>query len=152
MTVNAFDAKYLEVIAPAAIKDDGAYTTVEIDTLGFDYAEVIFHIGATDIAIATLAMQQSSTSGNGFADITGLIVGTSADIDGTTTVLPSATDDNTLVIFQIDLRDKERYLDLSATAGDGTAGTFASAICRLSRAAIQPNTVAEFGGGDVLRA
>jgi len=151
MSVNAFHAKWLQVIAPVAIKDNTSWTTTEIDTLGFDYAEIIVNIGATDIAMAALKVQESETSGSGFADVTGLIMGTSADIDGTTSALPSATDDNTLVIFQIDLRNRMRYLDLVATAGNGTAGTYASAVCRLSRCAVTPSDTATFGGETVLR-
>lgn len=151
MSVNAFAAKYLQVIAPAAIVDNAAFTTTEIDTLGWDYAEIIVNIGATDVAMAALKVQESDTSGSGFTDVTGLDMDGDTDIDGNTAALPSATDDNKLIIFQIDLRNRKRYLDLSATAGNGTNGTFASGICRLSRGAEWPSSSTEFGAETVLR-
>lgn len=151
MSVNAHAAKYLQVIAPAAIVDNASWTTNEIDTLGWDYAEIIVNIGATDIAMAALKVQESDTSGSGFADVDGLDMSGDTDLDGGTAALPSATDDNKLVIFQVDLRGRKRYLDLVATAGNGTNGTFASAICRLSRGAEWPSTMAEFGAETVLR-
>ena len=151
MSVNAHAGKWLQVIAPAAIVDNGSFTTNEIDTLGWDYAEIVFSIGATDIAMAALKVQESDTSGSGFVDIDGLDMSGDTDLDGGTAALPSATDDNKLVMFQIDLRGRKRYLDLVATAGNGTNGTFASAECRLSRGAEWPSTMAEFGAETVLR-
>ncbi len=60
-------------------------------------------------------------------DVTGLVYGTSAGIAGTTSALPTATDDNKCFKFEIDLRGRKRYLDLVATCGDGATGTFATA-------------------------
>lgn len=145
-------SKYLQVIAPAAITDNASFTTNEIDAAGFRYLTVVVNIGATDIAMTALKLQESDTSGSGFADITGLDCNGDTDIDGTAAALPSATDDNNLVIFQVDLRGRKRYYDLVATAGDGTAGTYASAVAILSDAAITPVSAADIGGETVLRA
>jgi len=143
--------KLAVVISPAAINDNAAWTTNEIDTLGYDYLQIIFFLGATDIAVAALAVQESDTSGSGFANVTGLIVGTSANIAGSTSALPSATDDNKIMLFEIDLRGRKRYIDLSATAGNGTAGSYAAAIAILSRPKISPTTAAERGCDEILR-
>jgi hypothetical protein len=146
--INALERKYIAVTNPAAIVDNAAYTTTEIDTLGYDYATVLVHIGATDIAMATLKVQESDTSGSGFADITGLVCsGTSGDGR-----LPTATDDNKIFAFNIDLRGRKRYLDLSATAGDGVAGTYMSAMCILERGNESPLSSAEQGLGGRLSA
>ncbi len=144
-------SKYLQVIAPTAIVDNASWTTTEIDTLDWDYLTVVVNIGATDIAMAALKLQESDTSGSGFADVTGLDCDGDTDIDGNTAVLPSATDDNNLVIFQVDLRGKKRYFDLVATAGDGTTGTYASAIAILSKGAVAPVSASDMGGETVLR-
>ena len=72
-------SKFLRVISPVAIVDNTSWTTVEIDTLGYNYLTVVVNIGATDIAMAALKLQQSDTSGSGFADVTGL------DSDGVAT-------------------------------------------------------------------
>jgi hypothetical protein len=144
--------KYVNVTPPAAIIDNSAVTTAEIDTKGYDYARVIVILGATDIAMTALAVQQSDVSGSGHANVTGLIYGTSTDIDGDTSTLPSATEDDGIFIFEIDLRGKKRYLDVSATVGDGTAGTFVTIIAELSRAKEGPISISEKGCTGALRA
>lgn len=120
------DYKIISVTPPAAIVDNASYTTAEIDTLGFDRLAIIVYLGATDIAMTALKVTESDTAGSGHTDVTGLVYGTSAGIGGTTSALPSATDDNKFFAFEIDLRGRKRYIDVTATAGDGTAGTYAT--------------------------
>jgi len=145
------DAKFQQVIAPAAIVDDASFTTAEIDTLGYNYATIIFNLGATDIAMAALKVQESDVSGSGFADITGADLSSATDIDGVATALPSATDDNNVIVIQLDLRGRKRYLDLVATAGNGSAGTFGSAVCVLSQADVAPESVSAAGCETLVR-
>ena len=144
-------AKFQQVIAPVAIVDNASWTTVEIDTLGYNYATIIVNIGATDIAMAALKVQESDTSGSGFADISGADCDGGTDIDGSTAALPSATDDNNVVVFQVNLRGRKRYLDLVATAGNGAAGTFASAVVVLSDSDVQPESVSDTGAETLIR-
>ena len=143
--------KVLQVIAPVAIKDDTAWVSTEIDTKGWEYCTVICNIGATDIAHAVLKMQESDTSGSGFADVTGLVFGTSNNISGSSSTLPSATDDDKIFIFDIDCKNRKRYLDLVATAGNGAVGTFMSAIAILSRGKAAPVTAGDRGASQILR-
>lgn len=143
--------KYQTAIMPAAIVDNAAWTGVEIDTLGWDYLELMFLYGTSDIALAALAVTQSDTAGSGHANVTGTVFGTATDIAGTTTVLPSATDDGCVEAFQIDLRGKKRYFNVAATAGDGTAGTYAAAVWRLSRGEAAPKTSAAAGADFLCR-
>ena len=149
--IHAQNTKTINVIPPVAIKDNTSWTTTEIDTLGYDYAVITVNLGATDIAMAALKVQESDTSGSGFADVTGLVFGTSTNIAGSTSALPTATDDDDNFKFEIDLRGRKRYLDLVATAGNGTTGTYASAVCELSRATNVPQTAAERGCNQILR-
>lgn len=149
--IHAQNVKYVYCVPPQAIKDNASWTTAELDCKGWDYLEVIALVGATDIAMAALSVTESDTSGSGHADVTGLVWGTSSNIDGSNSALPSATDDNTFQVAQIDLRKRKRYIDVTATAGDGTAGTYATIIYRLSRGEIGPNTMAEMGCNEVLR-
>jgi len=149
--VPAQNCKYVSVTPPAAIVDDASYTTAEIDTLGFDYAKVVVYLGATDVAMTALAVTESDTSASGHANVTGLVYGTSTDIDGSTSSLPSATDDNKFFVFEIDLRGRKRYLDVTATAGDGTTGTFATIWAELSRAEDTPVTASDAGAAAILR-
>src|SRR5688572_16313347 len=125
--LHALSRKVVVVTNPAAIVDNASFTTGEIDTLGWDYATILVHLGATDIAMTVLKVQESDVSGSGMADVTGLVCsGTTGDGR-----LPTATDDNKVFAFFIDLRGRKRYLDLVATIGDGTVGGFISAVCIL---------------------
>ena len=142
--------KLVSITPPAAIYDNASLTTASIDTLGYDYCTIYVYLGATDIAMTALKVQESDTDGN-YADVTGLVFGTSSNTAGSTSTLPSATDDNKFFAFEIDLRGRKRYLDLVATCGDGTAGTYAAAWAVLSRAEEAPNTAAERGCSQILR-
>jgi len=144
-------AKFVQVIAPAAIVDNASFTTAEIDTLDYDYATIVFNLGATDIAMAALKVQESDTSGSGFADIDGLDMNGDTAIDGNAAALPSADDDNSVIVFQVDLRGRKRYLDLVATAGNGATGTYGSAVAILTKGAVYGGTEAEMGAETVLR-
>lgn len=143
--------KFFSITPPAAIVDNAAYTTAEIDTLGFDHLTVVLYLGATDIAMAACALQSSNTSGSGFATPDNLDMNGDTDIDGNTAALPTATDDNKFFIWDVDLRGRDRYWDLSITAGNGTNGTFATAFAILSKGDETPTTSAERGAANVLR-
>jgi len=143
--IAAQNKKVIGVTFPVAIVDNASWTTVEIDTLGFDYAEFVWILGATDIAMVALKVQESDTSGSGMADVPGAIFGTSNNDAGSASTLPSATDDNKLFSICLDLTKRKRYLDLVATNGDGTAGGFGACVCILTRAEASPNTAAKSG-------
>lgn len=121
--LDLMNCKFVEAIRPAAIVDDAAFTSVEIDTLGFDAAVGLFHYGTSDIALAALGLEESDTSGSGFAAVA----------DFTFSSLPSSTADGSLYGMFIDLRKRKRYLKITATAGNGSAGTYASATMTLYR-------------------
>ncbi len=138
---------------PAAIVDDAAFTTAALDTYGFDEAEIYVAFGAMDIAAVTLKVQESDDSGmSGAVDIVGTRVGTDANDTGSTSTLPSATSDNTIFKFEIDLRGRKRYLDVSLTGGNGSAGTFAVVWAELLRGEQSPTTAAQKGCAQVMRA
>lgn len=150
--IHAQNCKVVKITPPAAIVDNAAYTTTELDTLGWDYVQIFVHLGATDIAIATLQVTESNTSGSGHAAVTGLVWGTSNNIAGSTSTIPSATDDNKFFLFEIDMRKgRKRYLDLNATAGNGTAGTYLTAWAVLWRGENSPVTASERGCQEILR-
>lgn len=134
--VHAQSAKWVNVTPPGAIVDNASYTTAEIDTAGFDYLEVIVALGATDIAMAALSLTESDTSGSGHAAISGATFASA---------LPSDTDDNGLFAFMLPLQGRKRYIDVTATAGNGTLGTYACILARLSRAEQAPDTATERG-------
>lgn len=149
-------SKVVIVLAPAAIIDNASPTTNVIDCSGYSYCNIYAVLGATDIAVTALKVQESDVAASATAltsgaDVTGLIYGTSANTAGSTSTLPSATDDNKVFAFEIDCRKRKRYLDVAATMGDGTAGGYLSIIAVLSRGDSTPATAAERGCAQILR-
>ena len=149
--VDGQDCKYLKTIPPAAILDNTSATEVEIDTLGYHYAEIVVILGATDIAITALKLQETDATGSGEADVTGATFDGGTNIDGDALVLPSATDDTQICVFQVDCRKRKRFLSAVVTFGDGTSGGFVAAVTRLSRGDIAETTSAGMATGGVLR-
>jgi hypothetical protein len=131
-------SKIVAITPPGAILDNTSPTTTAVDCSGFGYAVVTVFLGAMDIAMTALKLQQSNASGSGFADLAGAV-------GGTDFTLPIATDDNKFVKFFVDLRGKKRYLDLVATVGDGSAGTYFCAWAELFEGGATPSTDAERG-------
>jgi hypothetical protein len=124
---NLQNVKVVNVTPPAAIKDNASFATTTIDTIGFNKVAVYFALGATDIAMTALKIQESDDAGmSGAADITGAVYGVTG-----APALPSADDDNKIFGFFIDLKGRKRYLDVVATAGDGSAGTFGACTAHL---------------------
>ncbi len=142
--------KVMSIIKPVAIVDNTKWTTTQIDTKGFDYGMIIFHLGTSDIAMAALAVTQSDSDGSSHVNVTGLIVGTSINSAGSTSNQMTATDDDAFILFDLDLKSMKRYIDLTATAGDGTNGSFAACCMVMYRSKIGPDTAAERGADQVL--
>ena len=142
--------KLVSITPPAAIVDNASLATASIDTLGFDYCTIYLYLGAMDIAMTALKVQESDNDST-YADVAGLVFGTSTNTGGSASTLPSATDDNKFFAFEIDLRGRKRYLDLVATCGDGSAGTYACAWAVLSRAEAMPKVAADRGCSQILR-
>lgn len=151
MGITATQTKVLAVINPVAINDNTSWTTTEVDTQGFEHATFYFMLGANDIAVAVLKLQESDTSGSGMTDITGAVFGTSNNDTGSASTLPSSDDDNLIFAIDLDLKNRERYLDLTATNGNGSVGGFAAAWCVLSRGHEVPMTAADRNMSQVLR-
>lgn len=131
--------KVLAVTPPGAIVDNAAFTTAEIDAIGFGYLTVIIKFGAMDIGVVALKLQESDVSGSGFTDVPG------ADFSVLPATLPSATDDNHIFGIQVSLVGRKRYFDVAATGGDGTAGTYMDVTAILSRASEVPKDAATRG-------
>lgn len=149
--IHAQSCKFVAMTPPAAISDNATLTVAEVDTSGFDYMQIFVILGATDIATVTLKVTESDSAGSGHADVTGLIWGTSANIAGATSTLPSATDDDKCFLFEIDLRARKRYIDMSVVTGNGTLGTYIAIHGLLWRAKDLPVTATERGFAEILR-
>lgn len=134
---HSLNQKVVVITQPQAIVDNAGFTTAAIDTLGFAQLTIIVILGALDIALTGLKLRESDDD-SAYSDVSG------GDYSVSST-LPAATDDNKVYAFHVDLRGRKRYIDLSMTGGDGTAGTYASAVAVLSRASEAPSTAAERG-------
>ncbi len=144
------NTKIVGITPPAAIVDNAAVTTASIDTKGWGYMTVYVYLGASDIAVSALKLQESDTDGS-YADVTGLVFGTSTNIDGSTSAVPSSTDDNKFFAFDVNLVGRKRYFDLVLTGGDGSSGAYFTAWAILSRPKDSPVTAAERGCDEILR-
>lgn len=144
-------AKAKACIPPAAILDNTSATSTEIDTLGADYLTVVVILGATDIALTALKLTESDSAGSGHADISGADFDGGTDTDGNTLALPSATDDDQVMMFQVNLVGRKRYIDITATFGDGTSGGFISAAAILTKNSGPTLADTDYADGGVCR-
>ena len=119
------NVKVVNVTPPAAIKDAASFATTSIDTAGYGTLAVYFSLGATDIAMTALKLQEADDDSS-YGDITGCVYGASG-----APALPTADDDNKVFGFFVNLAGRKRYIDVVATAGDGAAGTFGTCIAVL---------------------
>lgn len=149
--IDAQNAKYVAAVSPAAIIDNASATATAIDCKGSRYAEIIVVQGATDIAITALKLQECETSGGSYTDITGATFSAGLDTDGTALALPSATDDNQIAVFQVNLDKRMRYIKVVATFGDGSVGGFIAAVARLSQLSKVPDVSTDLANGGVCR-
>ncbi len=152
--IQAQACKWLLTTPPVAAVNNAAALTATIDTAGFDYAEIVVALGVSSTSgITPLKVQESDYSNmSGGADVTGLVFGTSTDIAGATSALPVHTNDNTLWGFEIDLRARKRYLDVSVSVDNAGTGCFVTCLTRLSRAEQSPETLTLKGLTGCLRA
>ncbi|HWT00200.1 MAG TPA: hypothetical protein VN256_08130 [Pyrinomonadaceae bacterium] len=131
---NGLAQKVVAITPPGAIVDNAAFTTAVVDTRGFALVTIVVFLGALDIALAALKLRESNAS-----DMTGAV-----DVDGgdysVDSTLPAATDDNKMYAIHVNTKGRKRYLDLSLTGGDGTAGTYAVAFAILSDAEEAPSS------------
>lgn len=148
--------KYLPVKNPGAIIDNSAVTCNVIDCKGADFLRVGVMLGATDIALTVLKLTESDVASSGTAltnpnDVPGSVFGTDPNDTGSTSTLPSATDDNKIYIFEVDLRGRKRYVLPAITIGDGSTGAYVVAWAELHRNEIEPRTAAQIGAGQLMR-
>lgn len=136
--INAAKSKFAAITPPGAIVDNAAFTTNAIDCLGYAWLTIIVLFGAIDIAPASASIRQSDASD--MSSPSNIAVG------GTDFALATAAgSDNKFHVFDINLLGKKRYIDFEITGGDGSAGTYMSAIAILSRGAEAPDSVTERG-------
>jgi hypothetical protein len=116
--------------------------THSIDTLGYDYAsiDVVMEASTATTAAVALALKlgQSDTN-SAFADITAFVGGGSGGFTIPTTSLTGASN---IVRFNLDMRGKKRYLQVSATP---VAASVVCSVARLGKGDVGPVAAAEVG-------
>lgn len=116
--------------------------TSSIDTLGYDYAsiDVVFEQNAatTDAVATALKLGQGDTTAS-YSDITAYVGGGSGGFTIPTTSSSSASN---VVRFNVDMRGKKRYLQVSATP---VAASVVCAVARLGKAEVGPANASEAG-------
>jgi hypothetical protein len=124
---------------PAVSANGAAFTTTAADSLATgiksDYATIIVNLGAMASALTVLKLTESDDNTT-YGDVTGFV-------GGTNFTLPTATDDNKFVVFQVDMKARKRYLKVEATAGAGAI--VMSISCVFSRGKIGTNSAADSG-------
>jgi hypothetical protein len=115
------------------------------DTLGFEYATILFIFGATANAPVAMSAQHGDAANlSDGATITGANLSGGTETDGTTAALPDDTDD-TVHAIHIDLRGLKRYIAPVFNAGSGT--NLVSCITILSKRGEASNVPADSGFG-----
>lgn len=116
--------------------------THSIDTLGYDYAsiDVVFEQTAatTDDVATALKLGQGDTTSS-YDDITAFVGGGTG---GFTIPTTSLTDASNIVRFNLDLRGRKRYLQVSATP---IAASVVCSVVRLGKAEVGPVSASEVG-------
>jgi len=116
--------------------------TSSIDTLGYDYAsiDVVFEANAatTDAVATSLELGQSDTN-SAFVDVTAFVGDGTGGFTIPTTSLTGASN---VVRFNVDMRGKKRYLQVSATP---IAASVVCSVVRLGKGEVGPVSAADVG-------
>lgn len=123
------DVKKINHIAPTAIVNSASFAIVTpgyIDTFGFSSARFDVTLGALDIALTALKVQEADDHST-WTDVPG------ADFSVAPATLPSATDHNNAFSIAIPVNGlRKRYMKLIATIGTGATGGFLTCLVTLS--------------------
>ena len=132
-------AKYVNILDPVSLGSGTITSDTNVDTNGYDYLTIIVSTGAS-AGISALKIEESANSDlSSGSDVA--VLGTTANIDGSTSAVPSSGNDE-IHVFNIDLRGRKRYLGVTATSG-GTV--LCSILGILTKASEVTNVLADRG-------
>lgn len=141
--MNLQNTKVFNAIPPA-LKDDAAFVANVIDSKGMAYVEFIVTLGAIDVSATVLKVMASDTMSGATT------LGGTPELVKDTTTKPGPSDDGKVIIVGVNLVKKPntpRYLQLQATADDGTTGILLGAI---ALAEVSGEVASDQRGDDVL--
>lgn len=131
--------KYVNMLDPVSI-GAAAYTPDNVvDTNGFNYLTVVISVGQSTAMTALKIIESANSNMSSSSDVA--VFGTTLDIDGGTSTLPSGDNDEIHVV-NVDLRGRKRYLSFAGTSG-GT--TVTSVLGILSKGSETTNVLADRG-------
>lgn len=143
--IHAQNEKSVIFMAPVSVATTATETGQMIDTVGYHYAAIDIIMdtaGAVSSNPDVMDLQETEDQTN-YSAVTAFVGDTAFTIPDANTSVPN------LVRFNVDLRNRHRYLRVRLT----TAGT-ASVLCcvsgRLSRAAQTPDTDTKRGAAEVV--
>ena len=137
--IQITQSKKVQLAWPAARANNVTVSCAAVDRSVYEYAVIRVTIGATDVALTALKLQESDDNST-FTDVPG------TDFSVAPLSLPTSGNGNTLWEFQVDLRGgRKRYLKPVVTIGNGTLGAFVAVGAELFRAEQTPITAATQG-------
>ena len=116
--------------------------THSIDTLGYDYASIDVVFEATTATSAAVALALKLGHGDTTASYTDLTAFVGGGSGGFTIPTSSLTGASNVVRFNVDMRGRRRYLNVSATP---VAASVVCAVARLAKAEVGPANASEAG-------
>ena len=139
--IYAQERKVVDVLMPTAMVSN-ATTTASIDTLGFDYLQLIWHL-ATATSTAGIAVECKVVESDDLTTYTAIVPFTGGTATSTSVgfVIPNAhaTIDQQFVM-NMDLRGRKRYLKCSISPHTNQINYIVGV---LDRAKVMPDTIAE---------
>jgi hypothetical protein len=129
--IEALNNKYFLTLPPQSINGTDTDST-EIDCKGYNYLTVVFLYGASTADMDNLSLKSASAAGGSYS----VYSGSAMDV-------PTATDDNKVWVWNINLGGKNRFWKVRCDPG--AAATLVGAVAILSRGDQAPNTDAERG-------
>jgi len=139
------------ILTPPQLKDNGDFAgNTYVDTAGWSHLRVLFIVGTIDAAIGSTAegtaplVEECDTTDGTYAAITGAAL---ADAIG-------ATEDDSLFAIDVPITgNRKRYMEVQVPhSGDGTTGCNLAIIGILTRPAESPDTAAEQGLAEHIKA
>jgi hypothetical protein len=140
MVVEDVGSKVVVMVAPSTATGQTAETALGIlDCIGWEHAKLVYlpALGTTTGPCATVLSLGEGTGSTAFTAIVPLVGGTATSASVGFVCGNLSTAENVCVVWDLDLRERERYLELAITPGEEAA--FA-AIAILSRGREEPVT------------
>lgn len=151
------DMKFVAITPPAADATGATLTTASLDTKGYDWVTIVAHFGVVGngAAVTTMKLTESDTDSSygdiavGSATKASFITADATPLsDGTAAVTPTGTAgagncDNGFYAWQVNMKGRKRYLDVSIVCA--AVSQFVTIFAILSRGSAMPNTMAERG-------